>query len=255
MTHRRRLSSPACLVAASRSRCAGALDAQAIQRVDVRQRRRTRPARRSPTSARPTSSSARTTSRAKCCSVEPADEPMQIALLVDNSQAARNYISRHARRRCRRSSTRSLTDRAACKNEVAIIAIGERPTIITELHVRPGAAAARASSGSSPQRGSGAYLLDGDRRNQPGLQEARRAAAGDRRDHDRRAGVEQPAVRSGARAAARSRRRVPRDRDRPAVDRLSDERAIATSCSTEGPRDSGGRYDTLLTEHGARRAG
>ena len=76
---------------------------------------------------------------------------------------------------------------ATVKNEVAIIAIGERPTVLTNYTVQPGRAAKRASTASGRTQGSGAYLLDGIIEVVPGLQEARRAAAGDRRHPDRRA--------------------------------------------------------------------
>lgn len=64
--------------------------------------------------------------------VAPADEPMQIALLVDTSSAARENISHY--RSALPPFVTALTNPKAsgAKNQVAIIAIGERPTIITE---------------------------------------------------------------------------------------------------------------------------
>jgi hypothetical protein len=92
--------------------------------------------------------------------VEPASEPMHVAVIVDNSQAARDEIP-HIRQALP-AFIAALTGSAAgdVKNEVAIIAIGERPTIF----------ATSTTSRTSLQKGvdrlwslpgTGAYLLDG----------------------------------------------------------------------------------------------
>jgi VWFA-related protein len=91
--------------------------------------------------------------------VAPADEPMQIALLVDTSQQARNDIS-HMRTALPPFVT-ALTNpnEAGRKNEVAIIAFGERPTIFTDYTT----SAADLQKGINriwSQQNSGAYLLD-----------------------------------------------------------------------------------------------
>jgi hypothetical protein len=64
--------------------------------------------------------------------VAPADEPMQIALLIDTSAAAHENISHY--RSALPPFVTALTNPTAsgAKNQVALIAIGERPTIITE---------------------------------------------------------------------------------------------------------------------------
>jgi hypothetical protein len=92
--------------------------------------------------------------------VEPAMEPMQVAILVDNSQAARDEIP-HIRQALP-AFIAALTGTTAgdVKNEVAIIAIGERPTIFAP------STTSRASLQKGvdrlwPLQGSGAYLLDG----------------------------------------------------------------------------------------------
>lgn len=60
--------------------------------------------------------------------VAPADEPMQIAVLVDNSQAARNYI-----RDIRAGLEGFVTDMTnGTKHEIAIVSLGERPTILAD---------------------------------------------------------------------------------------------------------------------------
>ena len=92
--------------------------------------------------------------------VEPAYYPMQIAVLVDNSQAARDDIS-HIRTALP-AFVAALTGGGedGVKSEVALIAFGERPTDLT-----PGTSN-RATLQKGIDRiwslqGSGAYLLDG----------------------------------------------------------------------------------------------
>src|SRR6266850_2162658 len=91
--------------------------------------------------------------------VAPADEPMQIAVLVDTSQQARNDIS-HMRTALPPFVT-ALTNPndAGRKNEVAIVAFGERPTIFTDYTTN----VAELQKGINriwSQQSSGAYLLD-----------------------------------------------------------------------------------------------
>jgi hypothetical protein len=90
--------------------------------------------------------------------VGPALEPMQIALLVDNSQAAQNDIA-HLRTALPPFVAALTGGEDGVKNEVALIGIGERPTILT-----PGTSN-RATLQKGIDRiwslhGSGAYLLD-----------------------------------------------------------------------------------------------
>src|SRR5262245_22007190 len=91
--------------------------------------------------------------------VSRASEPMQIAVLVDTSTAARNNIAHY--RTALPAFVMMLTNPSETgqKNQVAIIATGERPTLITDY----------TSSGVELQRGinrlwsrddTGAYLLD-----------------------------------------------------------------------------------------------
>jgi hypothetical protein len=89
--------------------------------------------------------------------VEPALEPMQVAVLVDTSQGARNDISRM--RTALPAFIKTLTT-GEVKNEVAIIAIGERPTVLTnytfsQVELKKGI------DRIWSMQGSGAYLLDG----------------------------------------------------------------------------------------------
>jgi hypothetical protein len=89
--------------------------------------------------------------------VEPAVEPMQVAVLVDTSQAARNDISHM--RTALPGFVKTLTT-GDVKNEVAIIAIGERPTVFTnytfsQVELKKGI------DRIWSLQGTGAYLLDG----------------------------------------------------------------------------------------------
>lgn len=85
--------------------------------------------------------------------VRPASEPMQIALLVDTSQAATQPMSE-----IRDAATR-FVDRMAKGNEIALIAFGDRPTIVvdyTDSLIRLKEGIGRLF----PRPDSGAYLLD-----------------------------------------------------------------------------------------------
>lgn len=92
--------------------------------------------------------------------VVPADEPMQIEILVDNSQAAREYI------RDMRAALPGFVDAllrpnaAGRRNEVGLVALGERPTILAEPTFDP-AMLRKGIDRLFSQPGSGNYLLDG----------------------------------------------------------------------------------------------
>jgi hypothetical protein len=88
--------------------------------------------------------------------VEPAVEPMQIAVLVDNSQAARDYI-----RDIRVGVEGFVTEMTnGTKNQLSIVALAERPTILADLSSdRP--QILKGVNRIFEQRGSGNYLLDG----------------------------------------------------------------------------------------------
>jgi len=91
--------------------------------------------------------------------VEPAADPMQIAVLVDNSTAARDNISHM--RQALPTFVATLTDGpAGQKNEVSIIAIGERPTVLADYTTNR-AALQKGIDRIWSLRDTGAYLLDG----------------------------------------------------------------------------------------------
>jgi hypothetical protein len=92
--------------------------------------------------------------------VAPATEKMQIAVLVDNSQAARDNIANI--RQALAPFVAALTGGADgdVKHEVAIIVIGERPTILADYTAsRP--LLQKGIDRIWSLQGSGAYLLDG----------------------------------------------------------------------------------------------
>ena len=91
--------------------------------------------------------------------VEPATDPMQVAVLVDNSTAARDHISHM--RQALPSFVAALTEGpAGQKNEVSIIAIGERPTVLADYSTSR-AALQKGIDKIWALRDTGAYLLDG----------------------------------------------------------------------------------------------
>jgi hypothetical protein len=92
-------------------------------------------------------------------SVTPSSDPMQIALLVDNSQAAEPYV-----RDLREGLTAFIAgigaDPTGARHQVAVVTIGERPTVNTDYT----SDLARATKGAQrifATPGSGAYLLEG----------------------------------------------------------------------------------------------
>ena len=88
--------------------------------------------------------------------VAPADEPMQVAVLVDNSQAARNYI-----RDIRAGTEGFVTEMLnGTKHQISIIALAERPTILADIS-SDREKVLKGVNRIFEQAGSGMYLLDG----------------------------------------------------------------------------------------------
>jgi hypothetical protein len=91
--------------------------------------------------------------------VEPADDPMQIALFVDNSRAAEPFI-RDLREGLTSFVNTIGADPLGVHHQIAVITIGERPTINTDYTPElPQAVKGVQRIFSAPD--SGAYLLDG----------------------------------------------------------------------------------------------
>jgi hypothetical protein len=175
--------------------------------------------------------------------VEPAVEPMQIALVIDTSQGARDDIS-HLRTALP-AFVKALTT-GEVRNEVAIIAIGERPTVFTNYTFNQ-AELKKGIDRIWSVQGSGAYLLDGIIEICQGFK--KRAAPRpvivailsegpelSNRQHDQ---VLEPLRASGAAFHAIT-------LGRPSTS-LSDEARERNIVLDEGPRTTGGRREELLT--------
>ena len=92
-------------------------------------------------------------------SASPAQEPMQIAVLVDTSQGARNVIQFMRQDLPAFVTTLTNPNESGAKSQVAIIAFGERPTVFTEYSSNPKELQKGINRIWSTQ-GSGAYFLD-----------------------------------------------------------------------------------------------
>jgi VWFA-related protein len=91
--------------------------------------------------------------------VVPAEDPMQIAVLVDTSAAVRDSVAHIRQALPPFVAAMTKPNASGRKNEVAIIGIGERPTILSEYSSDP----AQIKKGIDriwPMPGSGMYLLD-----------------------------------------------------------------------------------------------
>jgi hypothetical protein len=177
-------------------------------------------------------------------SVAPAHDPMQLALLVDTSQAAEPYI-----RDMREGLTTFINtigaDPSGAKHQVAIITIGERPTINTDYTTNL-EQAVKGAQRIFATPGSGAYLLDGIIETSNGFKkrEASRpvivaliTSGIDLSDRPYQAVLE-PLHESGAALHVVV-------IGRPLTD--TQDRMMALDIGT---RDTGGRYDTVLTGSG-----
>jgi VWFA-related protein len=178
--------------------------------------------------------------------VAPADEPMQIAVLVDNSTAARDEIPHF--RQALPPFVAALTGAAEgdVKSEIAIIALGERPTVFADYTTNR-AALQKGIDRLWALQGTGAYLLDAIIEVCQGFKkrDARRpvivaiSAEGpelSNRQHDQ---VLDPLRASGAAFHAIT-------IGRPSSS-LSDEMRNRNMVLDIGPRATGGRREELLT--------
>jgi hypothetical protein len=178
--------------------------------------------------------------------VAPAGEAMQIAVLVDNSQAARNNIAYIRTALPPFVAAMTAAAEGDVKNEVAIIAIGERPTVLTEYtFIRP--SLQKGIDRIWSLQGTGAYLLDGIIEVCQGLKkrEARRpviiaiTTEGPELSNRQYDQVLDPLRAVGAAFYAIT-------IGQPSGS-LSDEMRNRSIVLDEGPRTTGGRRDELLT--------
>jgi hypothetical protein len=92
-------------------------------------------------------------------SVAPATDPMQVALLLDNSQAGEQYTRDY--REALPAFIRGLAaDETGTKHQIGIITVAERPTINTD-YTFDMPLAIKGAERIFAVPGSGAYLLDG----------------------------------------------------------------------------------------------
>ena len=91
--------------------------------------------------------------------VLPAAEPMQIALLVDTSQQARDDIANIRQALPPFIDALTAPNDAGRRNEIALIGFGERPTILTD-YTTDAAALKKGVGRIFATQGSGPYLLD-----------------------------------------------------------------------------------------------
>jgi hypothetical protein len=90
-------------------------------------------------------------------SIAPADEPVQIALLIDNSQAAEPVVREY--REALPVFINAILD-AGPKNRIAVIGVAERPTILAD-YTSDRSVLLKAVSRIFALPSSGSYLLDG----------------------------------------------------------------------------------------------
>jgi VWFA-related protein len=87
--------------------------------------------------------------------VSKATGPIHLAILIDNSQAATDYISDF-----RGALETFVTERASKGHDVAVIALADRPTVLAD-YTSSAEQLARATQRIFAQEGSGTLLLDG----------------------------------------------------------------------------------------------
>jgi Ca-activated chloride channel family protein len=100
----------------------------------------------------------------------PATEPIDVALLIDDSQAADPALQ-HLR-----DGVAAFIDRLAGKAQIALITFGERPTNVVD-YTGSADALKRGVGRIFPRRGAGAYLLEAIQEVSRGLQRRKPARA------------------------------------------------------------------------------
>lgn len=92
--------------------------------------------------------------------VVPALEPMDVVILVDNSQAAASYI-RDYRVGLTSFIEAMAADETGARHQYSIVTVAERPTINTNYTLDPAVAIAGVQRLFNGMSGSGSYLMDG----------------------------------------------------------------------------------------------
>jgi VWFA-related protein len=173
--------------------------------------------------------------------VAKADEPMQIAVLVDTSQAARDDIAH-----IRTALPPFVAALTAARNQVAIIAIGERPTVFTDYTTNP----ANLKKGIDriwSMRDSGTYLLDGIVEVCQGFKKreaSRPVIVSITTEGPELSNLQHDQVLDPVRAAGAAFHAITLGRPSGS---MSDEVRNRNIVLDEGPKTTGGRRDALLT--------
>ena len=171
--------------------------------------------------------------------VMPATGPMQIALLVDNSQAATGSIVD-----IRKAVTAFIDELQG--NEIALIGYGDRPTVLVD-YTENDELLKRGISRLLPAAGQRRLSARRDHRCVARSPEARGDPSRDRRPRHRRSRVQQRPPQAGARAAQGQRGRAERPVPVPTGDQGDDqERRERNIVLNRGTLETGGRRDTLL---------
>ena len=92
--------------------------------------------------------------------IAPASEPMQVAVMVDNSQAAERYIRDYREALPAFISALLGDEQVNGKHEIALIALGERPTILSD-YTSDAARLQKATDRVFHSSGSAVYFMDG----------------------------------------------------------------------------------------------
>jgi VWFA-related protein len=100
----------------------------------------------------------------------PATAPMQIIVLIDDSEAATNAVQRI------REGMTAFLDKLQGRAEIGLVTIGERPTSLVE-HTTDTAALKKAVNRLFARPGAGAYLLEGIDEVSRGLEKRQAARA------------------------------------------------------------------------------
>jgi VWFA-related protein len=172
--------------------------------------------------------------------VEPAREPMQIALLVDNSEAGDSYIRDY--REAIPAFVAAMTDPAGPRHQISLIALAERPTIFTE-YTNDAALLQKGVGRLFSSSGSGSYLLDGIIEASQGISKRRSprpviiaiTTEGPELSDRQFQQVLEPLKNAGAALHVM------------VVGRPTNQSHDRSVVLDQGSRDSGGRYDTVLT--------
>ena len=172
----------------------------------------------------------------------PATAPLQIVLLVDDSQAFTPALQPM------REGLTKFVEELQGKAEIGIVTVGERPTSLVPSTTDVNALK-RASPGSSPRPGSGAYLLDGILEVSQGLQKRKADVRSSSRVTMEGVEFSNLQLRAGAEGAGGERGDAARARRRHAVlVAWPTKCATATWSIAEGTKRTGGRRDQVLAD-------